>query len=196
MEVRVLEDSVELEGYINVVERQSKVMTDYKRNKKFVEVIKQGTFKRAIENNPNILMLLNHDMGRQIGSTKQGLELREDNIGLHYKATITDTETIELGKNNKLKGCSFGFAKAQGTYKPYTNGIEQRSISDLSLVEVSILSEGHVPAYDSCSVEIRSNDEDIELEIREFNIPTEEDIKTEIDMSKVYETDLFIVKNR
>lgn len=194
MEVRVLEDSVELEGYINVVERQSKVMTDHKRNKRFIEVIRQGTFKRAIENNSNILMLLNHDMTKQIGSTKENVELREDSIGLHYKATIKDAETMELAKNNKLKGCSFGFNKAVGTYKPFSGGIEQRSISDLSLVEVSILSEGHVPAYDSCSVEIRSNDENIELEIREFNLPTEEEIK--VDMSKVYEAELFIVKNR
>ena len=61
----------------------------------FIERICKGAFKRAIERNDNVRILLNHDWCRDLGGTKDGnLELHEDNIGLHARATITDKEVI------------------------------------------------------------------------------------------------------
>lgn len=192
MEIRMLEDSIQVEGYVNVTERKSKIMTDKTNGKKFVEVIKQGTFKRAIDNNKNIVMLLDHDFSKQIGKVGDNLELMEDSIGLHYRATITDAETIELAKNNKISGLSFGFNKAIG-YKTTNNVLETREIKDLDLKEVSILSYRKSPAYDGCSIEVRSlENEDIEqLEIRELNDSVED-----IPNFDVYNAELFILKNK
>ena len=191
MEIRMFDDnSVQLEGYINVTERKSRIMTDSKG--KFVEIIKGGTFKRALNKNNNILMLLDHNFNKQIGKTGDNLELREDHIGLHYKATITDEETVKLAKENKLIGCSFGFNNATGhRYKGKI--LDTREIKDLDLVEVSILSINKIPAYSGCSIEVRGlNDENIELELRNI-----EDYKNEnVDMSTVYNADTFIVRNR
>lgn len=191
MEIRMLDDnSVQLEGYINVTERKSRIMSDSKG--KFVEIIKGGTFKRALNKNNNILMLLDHNFNKQIGKTGDNLELREDNIGLHYKATITDEETVQLAKENKLIGCSFGFNNATG-YRYKGKILDTREIKDLDLVEVSILSVNKIPAYSGCSVEIRGlNDENIKLELRNI-----EDYKNDnVDMSSVYNTALFIIKNK
>jgi len=106
MEIRMLDDnSVQLEGYINVTERKSKIMTDSKG--RFVEIIKGGTFKRALDRNSNILMLLDHDFSKQIGKTGVNVELYEDNIGLRYRATITDKETVKLAKDNRLSWNKF-----------------------------------------------------------------------------------------
>lgn len=191
MEIRMVDDnSIQLEGYINVTERKSKVMTDSKG--KFVEIIKSGTFKRALENNGNVLMLLDHDFKKQIGNTNDNLELTEDNIGLHYRATIKDSETVQLAKNNELVGCSFGFNNALG-YRYKGKILDTREIKDLDLVEVSILSSKKNPAYTGCSVEIRGeNEESIQLELRKL-----EDYKNEnVDMSSVYNAELFILKNK
>ena len=191
MEIRVLDDnSVQLEGYINVTERKSKIMTDDKG--KFVEIIKGGTFKRALDRNSNILMLLDHDFSKQIGKTGVNVELYEDNIGLRYRATITDEETVKLAKDNRLVGTSFGFNNAKG-YRYQGKILDTREIKDLDLVEVSILSDKKNPAYSGCSVEVRGIDnKDIQLELRKL-----EDYKNEnVDMSSVYDAELFILKNK
>ncbi|AVK50665.1 hypothetical protein AXY43_23080 [Clostridium sp. MF28] len=192
MEIRMLEDSIELEGYINVTERKSKIMTDKSDGKKFVEIIKQGTFKRALDSNPNIVMLLDHNFDKQIGKIGDNVELSEDSIGLHYRATIKDAETIELAKNNRLVGCSFGFNKAKGTKT--TGVLETRNINELDLKEVSILSDKKNPAYSGCSVELRSLDnESFTLEIRELDdYMNSEDIPN----FDVYIAELFILKNK
>ncbi|MGN2369385.1 HK97 family phage prohead protease [Clostridium cagae] len=191
MEIRMIDDnSVQLEGYINVTERKSKIMTDSKG--KFVEIIKGGTFKRALDRNSNVLMLLDHDFSKQIGQTGKNIELYEDNIGLRYRATITDKETVQLAKDNKLFGTSFGFNNAIG-YRYKGKILDTREIKELDLVEVSILSNKKKPAYSGCSVEVRGLDnKNIELELREL-----EDYKNEnVDMSSVYDAELFILKNK
>ncbi|NFO41109.1 HK97 family phage prohead protease [Clostridium botulinum] len=195
MEIRLLEDSVELEGYINVTERKSKIMKDSK-GKNFVEVIKQGTFKRALERNKNVLMLLDHDTNKQIGKVGDNVELKEDSIGLHYRANISDAETVQLAKDNNLVGCSFGFNNPVDSKKKI-GVLEQRDIKNLDLFEVSILSNKKNPAYSGCSVEVRNledSNKNIELEIRELEDYLSDNEK--VDMSSVYNADLFILKHK
>ena len=103
MEVRIKDDSVEIAGYVNAIERKSRPLMS--RIGRFVERICKGAFKKAIERNDNIRLLLNHDWDRDLGGTKDGnLILTEDNIGLHARATITDQEVIEKARNNSLVG--------------------------------------------------------------------------------------------
>ena len=57
MQIRVKDDSVEIEGYVNAVERNSKPLIS--RLGKFIERICKGAFKRALGRNEEVHMLLN-----------------------------------------------------------------------------------------------------------------------------------------
>lgn len=100
-------------------------------------------------------MLLNHNPDRDLGSTKQGnLELREDNIGLRAKATITDADVIEKAKHGDLVGWSFGFSDRDVDTRD-EDGMMTRDVKDLNLYEVSILDRSKVPAYDGTIIQAR-----------------------------------------
>lgn len=158
MRINIRNDSVEIEGYVNSIERLSKPLNS--RIGKFRERIKAGAFKRAIERNDDIHVLLNHDTNRDLGSTKQGnLELHEDNIGLRAKATITDADVIAKAKRGDLVGWSFGFTDRDvDTHDE--NGMMTRDVKDLDLYEVSILDRSKVPAYDGTLIQARDADGD------------------------------------
>lgn len=159
MNVRVKEDSVELEGYVNAVERKSRPLKD--RLGQFVERIRAGAFRRAIERNKDIRLLLNHDKNRDLGGTADGnLELNEDRIGLHARATVTDGEVIEKARKGDLVGWSFGFTDVD-VDRHDENGIMTRDVNDMDLREVSILDNTRNPAYDGTSVAVRDDEETI-----------------------------------
>lgn len=156
MQINIRDDSVEIEGYVNAVERNSKPLMS--RMGKFIERIKAGAFTRALKRNDDVHVLLNHDRQRDLGSTKQGnLELAEDNIGLRAKCTITDKDVMEKARRGDLVGWSFGFSDLD-----VTNGVENgmliREVNDLDLDEVSILDRSRVPAYDGTLIMARSDD--------------------------------------
>lgn len=156
MQINIREDSVELEGYVNAVERNSKPLPS--RMGKFIERIKAGAFARALKRNDDVHVLLNHDWKRDLGSTKQGnLELAEDNIGLRAKCTITDKEVMEMAKRGDLVGWSFGFYD-RDVKNGVENGMLTREVNDLDLEEVSILDRSKVPAYDGTLIMARSDD--------------------------------------
>lgn len=159
MKINIREDSVEIDGYVNAVERLSKPLIN-PRIGKFRERIKAGAFKRAIDRNDDIHVLLNHDINRDLGSTKQGnLELHEDNIGLRAKATITDADVIEKAKHGDLVGWSFGF-QDRDVEPTEENGMYTRNVKDLDLYEVSILDRSKVPAYAGTIIQTRDTDGD------------------------------------
>lgn len=156
MQINIRDDSVEIEGYVNAVERNSKPLPS--RMGKFIERIKKGAFTRALKRNDDVHVLLNHDWQRDLGSTKNGnLELAEDNIGLRAKCIITDKDVMEKAKRGDLVGWSFGFYD-----RDVTNGVENgmltREVNDLDLEEVSILDRSKVPAYDGTLIMARSED--------------------------------------
>ena len=152
--MRVTNDSVEIEGYVNAIERLSKPLNS--RIGKFVERIKKGAFKRAIERNNDVHILLNHNWDKDLGSTKNGnLELTEDNIGLRARAIITDAETIKKAKNGDLVGWSFGFTDRDVDVHD-EDGLRTRDVKDLNLYEVSVLDRSRTPAYDGTLVSVRA----------------------------------------
>ena len=98
MQIRIKEDSAEIEGYVNAIERKSKPLKS--RMGQFIERICKGAFRKALERNDNVRLLLNHNWQRDLGGTKEGnLELTEDAIGLKARATITDKEVIDEARN-------------------------------------------------------------------------------------------------
>ena len=134
MKVNIRGDQVEVEGYVNAIERNSKPLQS--RIGKFIERICKGAFKKAIKRNDDIHILLNHDWERDLGSTKKGnLELQEDNIGLHARATITDPDVIKKARNGDLVGWSFGFADREVEEREI-DGIPTRAVKDMDLYEV------------------------------------------------------------
>lgn len=179
MEIRIRNDSVEIEGYVNAVERKSKPLMS--RMGQFIERICKGAFRRALGRNDNVRLLLNHDPKRDLGGTKDGnLELNEDNIGLHARATITDPEVVKKAKNGDLVGWSFGFFDRDVELKRDEDGFPLRNVRDLDLDEVSILDRTKSPAYDGTLVAVRSEEESVfygetyedEIQIREETAET------------------------
>ena len=176
MNIRVTKDSVEIDGYVNAVERLSKPLSD--RLGKFVERIKCGAFKRALERADDVRILLNHDWTRDLGGTKDGnLELYEDAIGLHARATITDKDVVAQAKRGDLVGWSFGFTD-RDVEQGEENGLTVRNVKDLNLYEVSLINRSRVPAYDGTLVAVRSADDSESVNIADV---TESDIKIRVD---------------
>lgn len=190
MQITIRSDSVELEGYVNSIERKSKPL--WSRIGQFVERICKGAFKRALERNDNVRIMLNHT--KDIGGQKDGnLELYEDAIGLHARATITDPEVIDKAKEGRLVGWSFGFYDREVEQKRDENGYPLRDVIDLDLEEVSILDDRTTPAYDGTLVSVRSDDKSIyygesftdEIQLRELeDVPKQQET---VEKDKHYE---------
>ena len=185
MQIRVKGDSVEIEGYVNAVERKSRPLMS--RMGQFIERICKGAFKRALARNDDVKLLLNHDEGRVLGGTKEGnLVLEEDNIGLHARATIHDAEVAQKARNGDLVGWSFGFndVKDGVIQKRDEDGFPLRDVKDLDLQEVSILDRSKTPAYDGTLVAVRSEENPIffgemfsdEIQLRELPEETHDDV--------------------
>ncbi|MBQ1296233.1 MAG: HK97 family phage prohead protease [Clostridiales bacterium] len=160
MKVEIRDDVVVIDGYVNAVERESKVLTDH-WGQKFIEKIKAGTFARALDRakalQTPVKVLLNHDYSRELTSTSDlTTELKEDNIGLRAHVEIRDAEVVEKAKNKRLVGWSFGFHILR--QKVDDEDIQHRDVQELELKEVSILDDTKIPAYDGTSIEMRDTD--------------------------------------
>lgn len=166
MEIRLKKDSVEISGYVNAVERNSKPLMS--RIGQFIERICKGAFSKAIKRNDDIHILLNHDWNRDLGSTKEGnLELTEDNIGLFARAILTDEDIIKKARNGDLVGWSFGF-QDRDVINSIEKGIPTREVKDLDLYEVSILDKTKTPAYDGTLISARSENDEIHFKGEDY----------------------------
>lgn len=186
MRVKIRGDSVEIEGYVNAIERDSKTLYD-RIIGKFIERICKGAFDKAIKRNDDVHILLNHNWGRDLGSTKQGnLELTEDNIGLHARACITDAEVVKKARAGDLVGWSFGFEDREVEEREI-DGLPHRAVKDMNLYEVSILDRSKSPAYEGTLIAARADEEMMkisdpmiaEVEIIETREEKPEEEKTE-----------------
>lgn len=191
MKIEIRDDSVMIDGYVNAVERESKVLRN-RAGKSFVERIKAGAFSRALSRakrrSYNVKVLLNHDYGRELTSTKDATtKIYEDTIGLRCQCEIRDAEVVELAKAGNLAGWSFGFISLRESEIGKTPGeIPIREVRDLDLEEVSILDKTRIPAYDGTSIEVRDADPDDMIEYRALD----DEIET-VDNSKKEEAPTF-----
>lgn len=175
MKINIREDSVEIEGYVNAIERNSKPLMS--RIGRFIERICKGAFKKALKRNDDVHILLNHDWNRDLGSTRQGnLELEEDNIGLHARATITDPDVVEKARKGQLVGWSFGF-QDRDVENSTEQGMPLRAVKDLDLFEVSILDRSRSPAYEGTLVSARSVDGEQQYHFRGEEMIDEPEVK-------------------
>lgn len=176
MLIKIRSDSVIIEGYVNSVERNSKPL--WSRVGQFIERVCAGAFKKALRRNNDVKILLNHDWNRMLGGTIEGnLELEEDNIGLHARATITDPEVIAKARAGKIRGWSFGFDDIDVETR-MEDGMPLRLVRDLDLAEVSLLDDRKSPAYAGTLVSVRSVDGEEKRHYRSEEF-IDEDIKIE-----------------
>ena len=156
MKVEIRNNKIIIDGYVNAVERESKVLYDTRGE--FIEKIRAGVFQKALERADNVKVLLDHEKDRELADTKSGkAKLYEDNIGLRAIVEIDDSEVIEKARNNKLRGWSFGFLCNKEDRKTNEDGIEERVVRDLDLLEVSIIDDKKYPAYIGTSIEMRDD---------------------------------------
>ena len=189
MNIILRDDSIEIEGYVNAVERLSNRIRE-RNGETFRERIKKGAFKRSMALRPNIDLLLNHSAERRLGGTVDGtLELREDSIGLHAHAIVRDAEVIEKGRDGKLVGWSFGFYDGDRIDRYEERGEKVRDVYDLDFFEVSLLDSTRKPAYDGTLVNVREEgqanygDALEDVQIRDERTPAPEEPEKEIDYS-------------
>lgn len=157
-----------VEGYVNETGKWSYKM----RSKKgpFIEKIEKGAFKRALDRGLDIHFLAEHDKNKILASTRNGsLTLIEDDKGLLMRATISKTsygkDYYELIKDGILRNMSFGFNAIKDSWKQGKDGTLERSIKDLNLFEVSVVTN---PAYPQSNLSARGMDLVEEVEVTEI----------------------------
>lgn len=192
MKVMIRADTVEIEGYVNAVGRDSRPLKD-EYGYPFVEQMQPGVFAKALSqaerSNKVIDMLLNHDENHMIGSTADGLELEEDTIGLHARAVVSDPETVQAAREKRLSGWSFGFIGLDYR-ESHSDGISRRTITDLELVEVSVIDDRMTPIYAGTSIHARAEKGEEKVYTRAFETEVEylEEKKPEAGEEKKPET--------
>ena len=185
MIVRIKRNAVTIEGYVNVVERDSEVL--YDGSASFIERVKQGAFGKSLKRRENVRVLLNHDEDRELASVAEGTaKLKEDAVGLWCRTKIKDDEVIQLAREGKLVGWSFGFLSLNEREIWTDESVRHREILDLDLREVSILDDTKTPAYPANCIMTRSleNGEEESIEFRSLEDGIEIREETENETSK------------
>ena len=183
MKVEIRDDAVLIDGYVNAVERDSKVLRDASGS--FIEKIKAGVFQRALDRakrtSYDVKVLLNHDYDRELTSTRDTTtKIFEDSIGLRCRCEIRDAEVVQKARENKLVGWSFGFIPIKEAWTDKESDVQHREIRELELKEVSILDDTKIPAYNGTSIETRSEQIEDLIEVRMTNDEIEvEDLSTQ-----------------
>ncbi|MDZ4993304.1 HK97 family phage prohead protease [Clostridium perfringens] len=195
LEIREFEtdsDKRVIGGYINVTERNSNILKD-KEGRKFIEKVKAGVFKEALEDaekeNREIPLMYRHKK-----LITKNVELREDNIGLRFEASV-DEDTYNMVKEENLQ-CSFGFVPIKENIKNITLGFYERLLEKIKLLEVTLTP---LPAYNGSLVECREGEDEMELrellELREeLDKKIEELTDKEIQEEKIAEIDVQIAE--
>lgn len=160
MKLTIRNDSVEVSGYVNAVGRDSRPLAD--ASGYFIEQVQPGAFARSLSRKDPV-MLLNHDHSRVLSTKKDGLDVREDAVGLYARATITDPNVVEKARAGKLSGWSFGFVPLKQDEKKAEDGMRHRILRDIDLREISLLDDTRTPAYIATSVMTRDDGEEVEV---------------------------------
>lgn len=150
------DDSVELSGYVNAVERKSRPI--HERAGIIIERIKKGAFARALERGNNIDLLENHRKDRVLGSTADGsVELTEDPIGLKIRAVTRDPEARRKALAGDYVGWSFGYLPAgpESILRSEEAEGPVDDVYDMTLDEVSIIDRSMRPCYEGTLVAVR-----------------------------------------
>lgn len=125
----------------------------------FVEVLRQGTFTRSLQQAGRIVALYDHERQSILGRVSAGtLRLRQDAKGLAFDLDLPDTsvgrDLAVLVQRGDVNGASFGFVTPAGgdRWQRRDDGKPLRELVDVELHEITITS---APAYADTSVALR-----------------------------------------
>lgn len=156
MEVRKIENGIEVVGYANVTGSKSYVLED-SNGFKFTEEITEGAYKKALKRakieDRSILFLDEHMPSEVMAQTGDNtLELDVDNIGLKVKSQITNPKYFPKFENRT--SMSFGFRCLEDKKIPTLDGKTSyhRVVEDIELFEVTRTDN---PAYAKSQLEKR-----------------------------------------
>lgn len=115
----------------------------------FWEQIDSAAFDRALSEEQDVRLLVGHDHAQLLARTASGtLDLSKDKRGLLAEADLPDTtlgrDTAVLLDRGDLSAMSFGFYVKADKWEEQDDGTELRTILDVDLLEVSIVT---FPAY-------------------------------------------------
>ena len=155
-----------LRGYAAVFGRDSEDLGG------FVEQIAPGAFTSALNNNPDVRALVNHDPTLILGRTRSGtLTLSQDSIGLYYEVEVPDTtagrDILVSAERGDITQSSFGFTvdeddeNAEEWFDRNGNSVARWSSGGVKRIvrnvrELFDVSPVTYPAYTDSSVEARS----------------------------------------
>lgn len=166
MKMEIRNNSVHLDGYVNVHTRDSRELNSPRG--KFVEQIMPKAFADSLQKRSQVDLLFNHKEHRKLGGTTEGnLQLFEDSIGLRAICTVTDEEVVQKAKAGELRGWSFGFCATEQRWAD-GEGVQRRYVDSLDLLEVSILD--CTPAYYATTIEARGEDTMVERRFEEHDL--------------------------
>jgi HK97 family phage prohead protease len=163
---KVVEDTRTIEGYAVVFEKESRMMFDWWKGKKFVEVIKRGAVTNDDLKKWDIKALAEHDKSRLLARSFNGkgsLTLTIDDYGVKYRFeapnTVEGDNAIELIKRGDIFGSSFAYTTDEAANIAYTkrsDGSLLREVSKLDrMYDVSVVTD---PAYFGTDVTVRNLD--------------------------------------
>ena len=141
----------------------------------FVEVVRNGAFRKSLEGGTNIRALYHHQGDALLGTTRGGtLKLKEDANGLAFELALPDTthgrDLAILVDRGDVAGCSFGFRVRDGGDRWEQRGGQLvRELLDVELYEVTLT---HDPAYTDTTLALRSRDALMALDTRRLWLET------------------------
>lgn len=189
MKVEVRADDVKISGYVNVTGKKSRPVAT--PHGKCIEVIEERAFSGAIERAGDISVTVDHDKTHIYASTSDNtLELKEDAIGLHANVLISDPNIIELAKQGKIRGWSFGMYNVVDKMEQRADDLPVRHVEKLDLDHITLVVKKR-PVYSATSVELRA---DVETDIETRSM--EDDIEVKVVETPKKPVDLSEFKNR
>ena len=134
----------------------------------FVEIVAPGALTRTLTENPDVLCLRDHDCSLLLGRTLANtLTLTDDNIGLRFECTLPNTtaadDLAESMARGDIDACSFMMSVVNDTWSQDAQGNIIRTLLDIDLSEVSIVS---FPAYPDTSAALRSAPAEIRSQLQ------------------------------
>jgi len=155
LEVRTEDDgSMKISGYAAMFNRKSEDLGG------FIEILRPGCFRKALEKQPDIKALFNHDPSSIFARSKNDtLKVEENQTGLKFEAIINPED--EDGKRiyNKVNSglidqCSFAFGVSENGQRWSEGSPMTREILEVDLLaDVSVVTN---PAYPQTTVQARA----------------------------------------
>lgn len=166
------DNGMTVEGYAMLYDQPSVPMP-------FVEYIDRGALDNV--DLSKVLLLYGHDLNSVLArSDAENLQLRADDKGLWFRATLPDTtlgrDTYTNVANGNLKGCSVGFKIGDDKWLQGNDGQVIHHIRSFDqLIEISITP---IPAYTETSV-------DVQRSLEAFMKGENEEVKIDYDKVKI-----------